>query len=47
METLVKNCGTRLHAAINDEAFMKDMGKVAKKYTKLDGQENREVAELR
>lgn len=46
VETLVKNCGTRLHAAVNDEGFMKELAKTARKYLSKTGAENREVAEI-
>lgn len=48
VECLVKNCGTRLHAAVNNDVFMKEMMKVARKYNApgMHGPENAEVAEL-
>lgn len=46
IECLAKNCGIRLHTAINDESFMDDMMKVARKYTSKTGADNRAVAEL-
>ena len=46
IECLVKNCGIRLHTAVNDEAFMDDLMKVARKYTSKTGADNRAVAEL-
>ncbi len=46
IECLAKNCGIRLHSAINDESFMDDMMKVARKYTSKTGADNRAVAEL-
>ena len=46
IEALVKNGGRKLHAAINDEKFMKEMANVARRYTQKAGKENNEVAEL-
>ena len=46
VESLVKNCGTRLHAAVNDEPFMNEMTKVARKFVRTSGPEAREVAEM-
>lgn len=50
-ETLVKNCGARVHAAIGGDynsssSFMRQMVAVAKKYCGKSGAENVEVAEL-
>ena len=45
VESLVKNCGTRLHAGINNEAFMQEMCRVARRYVRLDGPDNLEVCE--
>jgi len=45
-EALVKNCGTRLHRAVNDETFMAEMKRVAKRYASKSGSENVRVAEL-
>ena len=46
IEALVKNGGRKLHAAVNDEKFMQEMGNVARRYTQRPGKENNEVAEL-
>ena len=50
-ETLVKNCGARVHASIGGDynsssSFMRQMVAVAKKYCGKSGAENVEVAEL-
>ena len=50
-ETLVKNCGARVHASIGGDynsssSFMRQMVAVAKKYCGKTGAENVEVAEL-
>lgn len=46
VEALVKNCGTRLHRAVNDETFMNEMKRVAKRFANKSGSENVQVAEL-
>jgi len=46
VEALVKNCGTRLHKAVNDATFMTEMKKVARRYVNKAGQANVAVAEL-
>lgn len=46
IETLVKNCGTSVHVAINESSFINTMGKVARKYNAKSGSENGEVANL-
>ena len=52
VEALVKNCGRRFHATISVDAtsssgsFMKEMAKVARKFSGKSGSENIEVAEL-
>lgn len=46
LEALVKNCGIRLHAAVNDGEFMNHMVKVARKFNAPGGCESREVADL-
>ncbi len=46
VEALVKNCGARLHRAVNDLTFMTEMKKVAKRYFQKSGQQNVAVAEL-
>lgn len=48
IETLVKNCGTIVYPAINEESFMKELAKVVKRYQPLmrNGGEERDVAEL-
>lgn len=45
-EALVKNGGIRVHAAIATDAFMKDMCKVARRYSGRIGADNIEAAEL-
>lgn len=45
VESLVKNCGTRLHAAVNNEAFTAEMCRVARKFVRLSGPDNLEVSE--
>lgn len=40
----MKNCGPRVHAAVNDPSFLKEIGKVAKKYNSKSGSENIDVA---
>lgn len=45
-EALVKNCGTRLHRGVNDETFMTEMKRVARRYANRAGAENVKVAEL-
>ena len=46
VEALVKNCGTRLHKAVNDETFMTEMKRVARRFANKSGQQNVQVAEL-
>jgi len=45
IEALVKNCGRHMHIAINNESFLKEMGKVAKKFVGKIGIESKEVAD--
>ena len=40
VESLVKNCGTRLHKAINNVAFMKEMQNVAHRHVNKDGKDH-------
>jgi hypothetical protein len=42
----VKNGGPRVHAAVGTDAFMKDLAKVARKYSGKRGGDSIEVAEL-
>jgi VHS domain len=48
-EALVKNCGMRVHKAIgadeSSSSFMREMAKVARKYSTKSGSENKEVAD--
>ena len=46
VEALVKNGDVHVHAAVGTESFMKEMAKVARKYSGKGGSENIEVAEL-
>lgn len=46
IEALVKNCGHRIYTAVNQDSFMKELGKVARKYHGKTGAENVEVASL-
>jgi VHS domain len=46
VEALVKNGGNKVFAAVGNEAFMKEMAKVARKYNGRSGSENMEVSEL-
>ena len=45
IEAIVKNCGASIHAAVNNDAFMREMGKLAKKYVGKVGVESKEVAD--
>ena len=44
IEALVKNCGPRVHTAINQESFIKELSKLAKKYVNKSGPDNAEVS---
>lgn len=46
LESLVHNCGPRLYSALNDEAFMRDMGKLARKYAGKHGSEYKELTDV-
>lgn len=45
-EAVVKNGGPRVHAAVGNDSFMKDLAKVARKYSGKRGVDSIEVAEL-
>lgn len=46
IEAMVKNCGDRMHRAINDESFLKELGKVPKRFIEKTDSTCAEVAEL-
>ena len=48
VESLVKNCGDRVYAAVNEVGFMRSMGKCVRRYHELavKGNEYRKVADL-
>eukprot|EP00608_Synchroma_pusillum_P009786 CAMPEP_0198422694 /NCGR_PEP_ID=MMETSP1452-20131203/2568_1 /TAXON_ID=1181717 /ORGANISM="Synchroma pusillum, Strain CCMP3072" /LENGTH=181 /DNA_ID=CAMNT_0044142969 /DNA_START=50 /DNA_END=591 /DNA_ORIENTATION=+ len=45
VETLVKNCGERVHREVNDAGFMRTMMNVARNYWNKSGRENQQVGE--
>ena len=44
--SMVNNCGTRFHAAINDEKFMRDVGNAIRFFSKRPGAENKDVTDV-
>ena len=46
LESLMTNCGERFYSAVNDKAFISDMGKTARKFCNKVGGENKEAAEV-
>lgn len=44
--SMVNNCGTRFHAAINDEKFMRDVGNAIRYFSKRPGAENKDVTDV-
>eukprot|EP01035_Chromulina_nebulosa_P024511 gene24511-31918_t len=46
LESLMTNCGEKFYSAVNDKAFISDMGKTARKFCNKVGGENKEAAEV-
>ena len=46
VDLLIKNCSTPWYSAINEDEFMNELGKVARKYSPLTGTDNAAVTEL-
>ena len=46
LESLMTNCGERFYSAVNDKAFISDLGKAARKFCNKTGGDNKEAAEV-
>ena len=46
IEALVKNCGHRIYTAVNQDSFLKELGKVTRKFNNKTGAESAEVFKL-
>lgn len=46
VEAVVKNCGARAHLAVNDESFMKDLGKICRKFRNKSDSSSIIISEL-
>lgn len=44
--SMVNNCGTRFHSAINDEKFMREVGNAIRFFSKRPGAENKDVTDV-
>lgn len=44
--SMVNNCGTHFHTALNDEKFMREMGNAVRYFSKRPGAENKEVTDV-